>query len=250
MMRALASAGTFTPSFTDMVTLTSVARGSIESIGADRNADDADVVTRVQADRRGEVADDLVPGARRPHQVHADEQRGHQQRGQRDPQPPAAREGRIGVCHGDFGLTISRSEIYPRSYVGEAVRQLAGLEVEVQQDFGGAWRRQAVQVDLEAGAGPDHLAERGRVRRQPAQGLADVLLALEQVVHHRVQLVQRRLELAPVVGDEAGKLLRDIVDAGDQVAQRLTALIERGEQQVAVGDQLVHLTGTLRQACR
>ena len=32
MMSALASAGTLTPSFTDMVTLTSSARGSIESI--------------------------------------------------------------------------------------------------------------------------------------------------------------------------------------------------------------------------
>src|SRR5690606_30107262 len=72
----------------------------------------------------------------------------------------------------------------------------------------------------------------------------------EQVVQHQVQLLQGRLELTLVVGDETGDLGGDVVDAGDQVAQRLPPLVERGEQQVAVGGQLIDLTGPLRQRVR
>ena len=94
--------------------------------GADRNTDDADLVTWVQAYRRGEVADHLVSGSRRPHHVHAREQHGHQRRGQCDARPTGTRRRRIGVCHGDFGLTSSRSEMYPRSMSARLSGSLPG----------------------------------------------------------------------------------------------------------------------------
>ena len=59
MMMARASAGTFTPSCTVIVTLTSLARGWMDSMCRPA-PDHPHVVTRVQANRRREVSDDLV----------------------------------------------------------------------------------------------------------------------------------------------------------------------------------------------
>ena len=78
---------------------------------SDGHADDADIVTGIQADRRGEVGDDLVSGPRRPHKVCADGQHRDERGGQRNPQPAGAVGGRVRVGHGDFGLMMSRSEI-------------------------------------------------------------------------------------------------------------------------------------------
>ena len=67
---------------------------------------------------------------------------------------------------------------------------------------------------------------------------------------HDVELFSAGPELPPVIGDEARELFRDTLDATDEVAQRLAALIEVGEQQVAVGDQLVDLPGVVREGVR
>ena len=78
-----------------------VARARFDRVDlSDRHTDDADIVTRIQAHRRCEIADDLVAGPRRPHQVDADGQHSDQHGGQCDPQPSGAVRGRIRVGHG------------------------------------------------------------------------------------------------------------------------------------------------------
>ena len=66
----------------------------------------------------------------------------------------------------------------------------------------------AVHVDVEAGAGTDHLAELGRIGGQPFERLGDVIAALIEVVQHQVELAQCRTEFLAVVGDEARELLQ------------------------------------------
>src|SRR4029434_6811344 len=67
--------------------------------------------------------------------------------------------------------------------VGKAVRNLARLEVEVQQQLRlrHVWQR-IWQVDAESRPGADRLAEGGGIRRQSPQRLTDVLAAFKQFV--------------------------------------------------------------------
>ncbi len=112
MMTARASAGSLTPSLTSMVILTALGLRLDRFDGADRDADDADVVAGIQPDRRGEVADDFVTGAAGPDQVDADDEHDNEGGDDAVAQPP-----RTGAClraHGDFGLMIMRSEMKPR----------------------------------------------------------------------------------------------------------------------------------------
>ena len=44
----------------------------------------------------------------------------------REPQPPGSSRLRIRLCHGDFGLMISRSEMYPRSMSARLSGSLPG----------------------------------------------------------------------------------------------------------------------------
>ena len=70
-----------------MVIFTSSARGSIDSIVPTGTPTIADLVTGIQPDRGGEVADDLVAAAARPHQIGAHREKDGKQDGQRQPQP-------------------------------------------------------------------------------------------------------------------------------------------------------------------
>ena len=138
--------------------------------------------------------------------------------------------------------------MYPRSMSARLSGSLPGWKYVSSSTSDMRGGRQAVQVDLEAGAGADDLAERGGV----AGGAAATPRRCARVRSSRLSITrfsfsQRRTELALVVRDEAGELARHVVDARDQVAQRLPAFVERGEQQVAVGDQLVHLSRALSQ---
>ena len=105
-MIARASAGTRTSSDTDMVTLTSAARGSIESI-----LPTGTPTTRTSSPGYRPTVDEnsattLWAAATRPPHEQADRQCHHQQPGQPDQQSAISR-------HGDFGLMTRRSAMRP-----------------------------------------------------------------------------------------------------------------------------------------
>lgn len=77
-------------------------------------AQNAHLITGIKPYRGGEVADDLVAGPRRPHQVNTCQQKQGQSGGQYQPQPPPAFSSDREERHGDFGLMIHRSWISPR----------------------------------------------------------------------------------------------------------------------------------------
>ena len=85
------------------------------------------------------------------------------------------------------------------------------------------------------------------VFRKTSQGFCDVVAVLLQQRGHRVELLQGWRQFFFVVCHQAGQLLRQRRGVGQQIDDRVTALVQHPQQIVGVEQQGVDLLAALRQ---
>ena len=120
-------------------------------------------------------------------------------------------------------------------------------ERRVDERLGELAGNQVDQGGLEERPGAQHLAERHGVPPQQIQGALQFLLAVVQDSQHAVELVERGLELRPVVVDQSGDLLRHRRQVVHQRVDRIALRQKLGQQRIGVDHQAGDLVAALGQ---